>query len=284
MVDRSCRTDGAVQQSHLKANADASRDEDVQGCEGEMECGEGAEEWMLGRVVPNSVSIVGANTAGCVDRSGWRCAGCKGSGHAGWECPGRLYVRFGEACPGFDETGGRRAECWEDGERIGEGTRRAWREYVERHYSPAVRALAEQTGSAFDESGSEDGEGAGDGGDGEMGAGETRAAGGRADCEEDEVMGGGGCEAERGDVVDDGRKAGAGGKEVLEDGAAGVVGSGAEDARRRGEAAAVRTERDVAAGGGRAGADDAAGEVDRSGEGEMECRSEERRVGKECRL
>ena len=83
-----------------------------------------------------------------------------------------------------------------------------------RHYSPAVRALAEQTGSAFEESGSEDGEGAGDGGDGEMGAGETRAAGGRADCEEDGVMGGGGCEAERGDFVGDVRKAGAGRKQV----------------------------------------------------------------------
>ena len=30
-----------------------------------MEFGEGAKEWMLGRVVPNSVSIVGANTAAC---------------------------------------------------------------------------------------------------------------------------------------------------------------------------------------------------------------------------
>ena len=166
------RTERDVAAGGGRAGADDAAGEVDRSGEGEMECGEGAEEWMLGRVVPNSVSIVGANTAGCVDRSGWRCAGCKGSGHAGWECPGRLYVRFGEACPGFDETGGRRAECWEDGERIGEGTRQAWREYVERHYSPAVRALAEQTGSAFEESGSEDGEGAGDG---EMGAGDRKS-------------------------------------------------------------------------------------------------------------
>ena len=140
------------------------------------------DEWMVGKVVPTSASIVGINTEGSVDRGGARCGMCGGAGHLGWECPARLYGCFKEACPGFDEDGKRVEGCWEGGDAIGESTRRAWVAYVERHYAPALRALAESADCALEEAEGSGGSArgaTGDGGGGVLGDDGVAAAVGR---------------------------------------------------------------------------------------------------------
>ena len=106
-------------------------------------------QWTLGTTIPCAACIVGANTVGAVARACTVCSACRREGHLTWECPVRLYELFGEACPGFDADGERRAECWEGPLLITEETRQAWRGYVRRRFAEPAPAKQQSTTADF---------------------------------------------------------------------------------------------------------------------------------------
>ena len=104
----------------------------------------------LGKTIPFSVAIVGANTLGALDLHYISCSACGRRGHLAWECPVLFYKKFRERCPGFDEEGDRLPECWDGELCISESTRAAWRVYVARHFDEPVQARASSTGPDFE--------------------------------------------------------------------------------------------------------------------------------------
>lgn len=62
------------------------------------------------------------------------CRRCQGD-HWAFECPQAYFLRYGEACPGFDDQGVRIRSAWKDGE-ITNLTKAQWRTYLQRHQVP----------------------------------------------------------------------------------------------------------------------------------------------------
>lgn len=69
------------------------------------------------------------------------CRRCQGD-HWASECPQAYFLRYKEACPGFDDQGVRIRSAWKDGE-ITNLTKAQWRAYLQRHQVPlATEGLA----------------------------------------------------------------------------------------------------------------------------------------------